>query len=88
MPRPPEDVLKDLVAATDEAKATIRELHSARATALDVDKKHRERITQLIVEEVTKQVEQLAVDAHEELRAGVAKIIGDLTSDLQRKLLG
>lgn len=87
MPIEPEKILKQLVDATVEAKQTIRELHEARATALDVDKKHRERITQLIVEEVTKQVGALADEAREELHAGVSKIIGDLAGDLKRRLL-
>lgn len=88
MPIEPEKILKQLVAATEEAKATIRELHEARATALDVDKKQRERITQLIVEEVTKQVGALADEAREELHAGVSKIVADVAGEMQRRLLG
>lgn len=83
----PEEMLKKLVAATAEAKETIRELHEARAVALDVDRKQRERITQAIVTEVERQVGELADEARTEMRETISNVIKGF-SELWREKLG
>jgi hypothetical protein len=78
MPLQPEEVLNQLIRARDEARETIRELHEARSAALDVDKKQRERITQLIVTEVERQVGVLAADARAQMQGRMGAVINDI----------
>lgn len=84
--RMPEEILKDLLAATEEAKNTIRELHEARASLMDVDKKMKDRITKLIREEVTNQVGEISVEATKEMQAAFDHIADSTSLAIKEKL--
>lgn len=86
MPLAPEDVLKDLVAATEQAKTTIREAHEARAALLDVVKENRQKILTAIVSEVQEQVRELADEASSDLRTRAGGVIARLEADWRAKL--
>lgn len=86
MPLTAEDVLKKLTIATEEARATIREVHEARSAALDVVKKQRQQIADTIVKEIADQVEQLGTAAYAEMRARIDQVITRIETDWRAKL--
>lgn len=86
MPLQSEEVLARLVEATGEAKSTIRELHEARAAAIDVIKRHRKEIADAVVAEVDRAVAELSGDARAALVAGVEQTIQAITTDWRAAL--
>lgn len=85
-PTTPEDVLKRLVAATDEAKATIRELHEIRQDLIEIRKRGEQRIIDGINQAITTSVNMLRDEAREEMREAVSAVIGRLGSAWREKL--
>lgn len=86
MPLQPERILKDLSEATEEAKKTIQELHQARKEILDIQKKERNRISSLLVEEIESQVGTLKESAYKEMIEKANGILERLEEDWRNKL--
>lgn len=80
--KPPEEVLEALQKAIDEAKETIRELHGARAAALDIVKKQKQEIREAIRSEVGAAIQELRADTKEQLERGVGEIVSALRERL------
>lgn len=78
--------LKELVEAAEEARITLRELHEAHATLLDIDKKMRNRIATTITEEVTKQVGEISEEARKQMFIAFEEIVDKASKDLKEKL--
>lgn len=86
MPVTAEETLAKLVEAADEAKATIRELHEARAAALDVVKSQRAQVHAAIEQLVKEAVGTLGREAEERMKASVERVIRELAADWREKL--
>lgn len=82
MPLTANEILERLVKATDEAKETIQELHGARATALDVIKKHRAGIVDAINAAVAEEVAKLREEMLRHAGAAVDAIAAELRGRL------
>lgn len=81
-----DQVLKKLIDATEEAKATTRDLHAARATALDVLKKQRKEIAEGIKTAVDEAVAELGAEARERLVTSVEGVIAGIERDWRQAL--
>lgn len=86
MPLQSEEVLRQLVEATREAKATIVELHSARAAALDVIKAQKRAVVDAITAAVEEHVGALRDEAKTKMVAGADEIILALERDWRAAL--
>lgn len=86
MPIQPDKILKDIAEATDEAKKTIQELHQARKELIDVQKKERNRISNLLVDEISTQVGKLSEEAYKEMIEKANEILERLEKDWREKL--
>lgn len=86
MPILPDKMLKDLAEANAEAKATVQELHQARKELIDVQKKERNRVTNLLTEEVSAQVRILADKAYQEMIEKANDILERIEKDWREKL--
>lgn len=86
MPLQPEKVLKELADATEEAKKTLQEVHQARKELLEVQKKERNRISSLLVDEISAQVGSLKESAYKEMIEKANDILERLEEDWRKKL--
>jgi hypothetical protein len=86
MPLTAEDVLAKLNKAIDEGRQMTRELHSARAAALDVVKKHRAGIIEAINLAVKEQVGAISAQTREEMRTRAADLVEGIARDLRNRL--
>lgn len=86
MPLTAEDVLKKLTEATEEARATIKELHQERAAALDVIKQNKKRIATAIEMEVKSAIGEISEKASAELHERLESAVGSLFKDVRARL--
>lgn len=86
MPLTAEEVLKKLLAATDEAKETTRALHEARGAALDVIKKQKHEIAEIIQTTVEAAFAELSEDAKMKMVDGIDAVIKGIEHDWREKL--
>jgi hypothetical protein len=84
--RTPDEVLKNLLEATDEARKTIADLHTARRDLLEVQKRQERRITDLLIAEVDNAVKALRTEARDEMRSSAKAIIDKLAADWRERL--
>jgi hypothetical protein len=77
----PEDVLKRLVEATHEAKATVRELHEARKTLLETEKAQRRRVDDMIANLVGQAVKVLGDEIRNDMLQSGRKVIDGIAAD-------
>lgn len=86
MPLTSEEVLKALVEATTEAKATIRGLHEARAATRDVVKAQHKAIRDAIEEFVSKAVSEMEGEARKRMREAADEMILTVERDFRAAL--
>ena len=85
--RTPEDVLKDLVAAVDEAKVTLRELHEARRDLAELQRRERDQVHGLIHNAVQDAIAAIQREASEAMNDRATRVIEQIARDW-RLLLG
>lgn len=86
MPLTADETLKKLVEAIEEGKATTRDLHAARATAMDVLKKQRREIAEGITNEVNRAVQEIRTETRDLMVSRVEEIMGAIERDWRTKL--
>lgn len=86
MPLQPEEVLQQITAAIEEAKGTIRELHTARKDAIAVIKENDRKIRESIEAEVHKVVGELSSSAEKAMHLEVSQVINRLEGAWRDKL--
>lgn len=85
-PKSALDRLDELVAATREAQATIRELHAAQQAARDVLKRERTTIAKAIAEEVERQIGALSDETRAAMLTAVDDVITRMATDFRTRL--
>lgn len=86
MPVAPEDVLKSLQAAVDEARVATREAHEAHKM-LRQDLKNQQRfIVDTLTAEVADAVARIEVGAEDAMRERASKVIDQIAADWRAKL--
>lgn len=86
MPVTTAEQLEQLVAATNEAKATIRELHEARSAARDVLKDQRKVIVDSIERAVAEVHDSIRQQAHDTILDLACAAVDDLAAKLRERL--
>lgn len=86
MPVTTEEMLKKLTDAIEEAHASIRVLHEARAAANDVIKSNQKKIADLLIQEVEAHVKMLYKDSQLSMTMAVEQVIKRLETDWRKKL--
>jgi hypothetical protein len=86
MPVAPEETIRKLTEAITEAKATIRELHEARAAALDVMKQHRKVIHDEIQQGIAGVMGDLRDETVKHMQSAAKTIIARIEQDWREKL--
>lgn len=78
--------IEKLAASIEEARDTIREMHSVRAGMLDVVKTHRKTIRETVADEVVRSVRELEAEARARMIAGVERVVDELGRELRGRL--
>lgn len=86
MPVQPEEVLKELTAAVNEAKRTKRELHEARAAFMQEWKNEKEAVIKAVTDAVDEAVEGLRADSRVRMHFEVKKAVDEFAALLRSRL--